>query len=119
MTVAELKEKLEKRRQLRSLLDRSYFELYNSESVCPENQQENLKEYEALKNKVAELNQWYNNLLNDISADDEYISNIIHLRYTRGFSWDRISYALGGMASESCHRIAMNRYLEKYCRKKK
>lgn len=117
MTVAELKKKLEKRRQLRNLLDKSYFEIYNSESECPDNLNDNLKEYDSLKNKVADLNEWYNNFINDVSADDEYISNIIHLRYSRGFSWDRISYALGGMASESCYRIAMNRYLEKYCRR--
>ena len=114
MTLKELKDRLNTRRKVRQLLDNSYAKLYDSNATSDKHTNSNNAEFNELKKQADELNKWYIELLNHITADDEYIANIIHLRYSRGFGWDKIALIMGGVASESCYRVAVDRYLKKY-----
>ena len=46
-------------------------------------------------------------------CQDSYIRQILILRFINGYSWDKISFRMGGTASGDCIRKTAERYLEK------
>lgn len=110
MTVKEIKAKLKTRKYLRDKLDKTYIKYYDS-SESEEIKTQNLKEFEKLKKQVDELNKWYIGFIDSI--DDDYIKYLIQLRYSKGFSWDKISLIMGGCATSDCYRLAVDRYIRK------
>lgn len=48
------------------------------------------------------------------SITDTYIKQLFCMRYLSGYTWDKISVLMGGVASSDCYRHAVNRYLSKH-----
>ena len=48
------------------------------------------------------------------SISDIYIKQLFCMRYLSGYTWNKISVLMGGVASADCYRNAVNRYLCKH-----